>query len=115
MSLVSQRADRSRQYSTAGPARRALSRLRPARSSTGWQPSAHNTSGAEACRLAAFTRRLSAVHGWGSSAGHASSRALAAARAADSCTFAGAASLMADCSTELIRIVGGETARLTVI
>ncbi len=112
---MSQRAARSRQYSTAGPTRRASSRLRPARSSTGWHPSAHSTSGAASCRLAAFTRRLAAAHGCGSSAGQASSSALAAARAAGSWTFAGAASLIAAWSTELIRIVGGETARLTLI
>ena len=53
---MSQREARSRQYSTAGPTRRAPSRLRPARSSSGWHPPAHSTSAAESCKLATFAR-----------------------------------------------------------
>src|SRR5436309_10803263 len=115
MSLVSQREDRSRQYSTAGPISRALSRLRPTRSSSGWHPSAHRTSGAASCRPAVFDRRLAAVHGEGSSKGQVSSRALAAVRAAGSWTLLGAARRMAAWSTEFTRMVGGETARLTLM
>src|SRR5262249_51445064 len=102
------------QYSTAGPTRRASSRLRPARSSTGWQPSAHSPSVGASCRAAAFNRRATAVHGPASSTGQISSRALAAVRAAGSWTLAGAASLIAAWSTEFTRMVGGETARLTL-
>ena len=40
---------------------------------------------------------------------------MAAVRAAGSWTFGGAASLIAACRTEFITIVGGETARLTLI
>ena len=40
---------------------------------------------------------------------------MAAARAAGSCTFAGAANLIAAWSAEFIRIAGGATARLTLI
>ena len=93
---MSQRADKSRQYSTAGPTRRASpGSRRPAAAPDGIRPPiAHQR--AEFCRLAAFARKLSAVHGSGSSAGQTCSSALAAARAAGSWTWAGAASLIAD-------------------
>lgn len=81
-SLASHRAASSRQYSTVGPAIWAPSRLRPARSSSGWHPSDHSVSAAAVCKLAAFARSLSATHGCGSSSGHVSSNALADARAA---------------------------------
>ena len=67
------------------------------------------------CRLVAFARSATAVHGSGSSTGHASSSALAAVRAARSWNAAGAASLIAACNTGLIRIVARPSARLIVI
>lgn len=85
------RSGRPAPASTRRPAPRGVRRRgsgRPA-AAAGGIPSAHSTSPAEACRLAAFARRLAAVHGSDSSAGHASSSALAAARAAGSWTFAG--------------------------
>ena len=57
----------------------------------------------------------SAVHGSGSWAGQASSSALAAARAASSWASAGAASLIAAWTAEVIRTVGGVTFRSTLI
>ena len=67
------------------------------------------------CRLAAFARRLAAFHGCDSSIGQASSSAVAAVRAAVSWNEAGAATLIAACTTEFIPMVGGDSARLTVI
>ena len=93
------------QYAMAGPVISAPSRLFPARSSSGWQPPAHSRSPAACCRLAAHERRLAAWKAPSSAAGHNSTRASAAARAARSNMTGGIAARTADCITRTIRTV----------